>query len=108
MNEPQSANPAISWMRVLRKRLSADYSDEQDELSAQQLTEMLREAGLTDTRFIPQGLWSTPFAEVVLHPIPVARVLIGPLCGIDAWLEKAFPSLMRKLAWNLIAVGRRP
>ena len=69
---------------------------------------MFQKAGLEDCRLIPQGLCSTPLAEVVVHPVSVARMLVGPLCGIDAWLEKSFPSLVRPLAWNLIAIGRAP
>ena len=106
-NEPQPANPLIRAARAARKRLEADYSDEQEELSAAQLRDLFEGAGLTNVRLVPQGLFSTPFAEVVLRPAALARLLVGPACAADRLLEDALRPLMRLASWNLVAVGRR-
>ena len=77
-------------------------------MSGTQLTDLFHQGGLEQVRVIPRGLFSTPFAEVILHPVPMARLLAGPLCRIDAVLEMGLRSVMRFVSWNLIAVGRKP
>ena len=108
VNEPQSANPLIRAARRVRKRLASDYSEEQDQLSETQLRKLFEGAGLADVRLVPQGFFSTPFAEVMLRPASLARLLVAPACAADRLLEDALRPLMRAASWNLVAVGRRP
>ncbi len=107
VNEPQPANPLFSHARRIRKRLHEDYSAEQEQLSAAQLTTMFAHAGFSDVVVAPQGLFSTPLAEVVLKPQLLARALALPACLLDRVLEAAAAPLLRRLSWNLIAAGRR-
>lgn len=107
-NEPQPANPLIRLARSLRKRVDREYSDEQLQLSADELRAAYEAAGLVDVRVSPQGLFSTPFAEVAMAPQLVARPLASFACAVDAALERLVPGLLRRLSWNLVAVGRRP
>ncbi len=107
INEPQPGNPLIRRARVIRKRLQESYSDEQEELSHRQLTDLLERAGLSEIRVVPQGLLSTPFAEVVLKPEWLARPLSAAACILDPPLERLLGSLGRRISWNLIAIGRK-
>ncbi len=107
VNESQPANPLFSYARRVRKRIHKDYSSEQEEMSAEQLTGMFTKAGLCEVFLAPQGLFSTPFAEVIVRPLPLARVLAVPACALDRILEKVARPVLQRLSWNLIAGGRR-
>ena len=104
VNEPQPGNPLIRLARRIRKRIDRSYSDDQVEFDAAELRSMLAACGLREVDTSPQGYLSTPFAEVPLPSIllPFTRLAIT----IDRWLgrRRAAP----RLAWNCIAVGRKP
>jgi SAM-dependent methyltransferase len=108
VNEPQPANPLVSAARRVRKRLHSDYSDEQEEIARDQLHAVFERAGLADIRITPQGVFSTPFAEVVLRPGVAARALSALTCSLDTLIEETLSPLLGRVSWNLIAVGRRP
>lgn len=107
-NEPQSGNPIVSAARWFRKRFDASYSSDQDEYDRKQLLDIFLQTGLEQVAVIPQGLFSTPFAEVSM-PL---QVLVTPVskaaCVIDRFLESTVRGVLYRLAWNLIAVGRKP
>jgi SAM-dependent methyltransferase len=107
VNEPQSANPFIGAARRLRKALDSAYSDDQLALSARAMRRQLEEAGLRDVRLRPQGLVSTPFAEIPLGPTRFTVPLVRLLCGVDRMLERGASWPLRFLSWNLVAAGRR-
>lgn len=107
-NEPQSGNPLFQAARRLRMRLDADYSDEQAQYDRGELAGMFRRAGLTDVRIVPQGLFSTPLAEVALPLQGLVAPLSAGLCALDGWIEGSLGRLVAWPFWNLIAVGRRP
>jgi 2-polyprenyl-3-methyl-5-hydroxy-6-metoxy-1,4-benzoquinol methylase len=107
-NEPHPGNPLIRLARVIRKRLDRHYASEQQELSAAELQRLYHGAGLVDIRIIPQGLLSTPFAEVILQPQAIMQALAALACAIDTGLERLLGRLLQPLTWNLIAVGRKP
>lgn len=106
-NEPQPGNPLIGLARRLRKRMDRDYSEEQDELSANQLRGVYQRAGLVDIRVVPQGLFSTPFAEVPMGPTILTRPLAKAFCLVDTVAERALRPLLGRVTWNLIVAGRR-
>lgn len=107
-NEPQPANPAIHLARSIRKRVDPSFASDQRELSVRELRGALGRAGFVDIRLRPQGVFSTPFAEVVLRPetlwVPVARAC----CVLDRWLEAALGPWLRPISWNLVVAGRNP
>jgi 2-polyprenyl-3-methyl-5-hydroxy-6-metoxy-1,4-benzoquinol methylase len=106
-NEPQPGNFLIHIARQVRKRVDRVYSADQTELSLDQIRDLYRRAGLTDLRILPQGLLTTPFAEVTLGP----TLLTAPLSHGACLLDRVVPRLgrwMTRLSWNLIAAGRRP
>ena len=107
-NEPQPGNPLVRAARAVRKRMDGGYSDEQDQLSAGALCRLYRDAGLQDVAAVPQGLFSTPLAEVPLGPTPLTRPIARLACAADTFIESVARPLLGKLTWNLIARGRKP
>ncbi len=106
-NEPHPANPLIRLARRIRKRIDKTYSDEQLQMSAQQLRTAYEQAGLTDIRIRPQGLLSTPLAEVVMGPQWLTRPIARAASGIDTAIEATLGGTARALTWNLVAAGRK-
>jgi 2-polyprenyl-3-methyl-5-hydroxy-6-metoxy-1,4-benzoquinol methylase len=107
-NEPQPANRVAHGLRLLRKRLDRKYSDDQRELTANELRAALQQANLTDIRIVPQGWFSTPFAEVPIGPRPLTLPVARLACWLDRLLARAPHGITRRLSWNLIAAGRKP
>jgi SAM-dependent methyltransferase len=108
VNEPQPANFAITAARRLRAHIDSSYSDDQDEISHAELTRTLEGAGLIDVTVVPQGLFSTPFAEVPVGPQLVTAPAAHLACCLDLVLEARAPRLLRRLSWSLIAIARKP
>ncbi len=105
VNEPQPANPLIRVARSLRTVVDRDYSAEQVQYSADELRAMLDEAGFTRLTVKPQGLLSTPFAEVVTPLQACSAPLSRLCCRLDALLERHAPGVLVPLSWNLVAAG---
>ena len=107
-NEPQPANPLIRLARFVRTTLDRGYSSEQLQLSAPQLRAAYAQAGLIDIRTKPQGLFSTPFAEIPMQPQWLAEPLSTIACLSDVMTERALGRLLNRLTWNMVVAGRRP
>ncbi|MGH7628532.1 MAG: class I SAM-dependent methyltransferase [Gemmatimonadales bacterium] len=108
VNEPQPANALICAARQVRKRLDRGYSKEQAQLTAAELRAWFRRAGLRRVQVVPQGLLSTPFAEVPMGPPLLTRSLARLACTLDRCVERAAPRLLARVSWNLVAAGQRP
>lgn len=106
-NEPQRGNPLIGLARRLRKRLDREYSPDQRVLTAGEIAAALRDAGFERIRVRPQGLASTPFAEVVCAPQWLAAPLAHLACAADRVVEPAL-AIAPWVAWNLVCTARRP
>lgn len=102
VNEPQRGNPVISAARRARKKLDPDYSEDQVELSRQELLALFAAAGYT-ARCSPQGVLSTPFAETAF-PLGRLGLLSSRLaCFMDRPLEALLArAQLEQLAWNLV------
>jgi len=107
-NEPSPANPIVSLARQIRKSVDANYSSEQRELTKQELWTTVTGAGFQDVLIKPQGVFSTPFAEVVLRPQFLTTPLSGLAALTDRCLESTLGGWLGRLSWNLIVAGRRP
>lgn len=107
-NEPHPGNPLISTARRVRKRIDTHYSAEQKELTAEELRNSYECAGLRSVRIVPQGLFSTPFAEVPLKPqwlwVPISALA----CLTDKIVERLPAAVLQPLTWNLIVAGQKP
>ena len=106
VNEPQRGNPLIHISRLIRKKLDPNYSADQDEYTRKQIFDLMKAAGLDDVKIYPQGILTTPFAEVIVPLQAVASPFCAALCAIDRWLESAIPSVLTNIAWNAIAVAK--
>lgn len=107
-NEPHPANPLVSLARLVRKRMDRHYSSEQIQLSARQLKAAYARAGLVKIKARPQGLFSTPFAEVAMKSQWLAEPLSKVACLLDVAADRALGKLLLWTAWNVIVAGRRP
>lgn len=107
VNEPQPCNRLIQMARRARKKLDADYSEDQIELTSGELANAFSSAGLVNIRSHPQGMISTPFAEVVMRP----QILCAPAsklaCWMDRLLEQYVAKSIIKLSWNVIVSGEQ-
>lgn len=108
VNEPQPANPLISLLRHIRKRVDPGYSRDQRELPRREIETIFLQADFRDIRSFPQGLLSTPFAEVPLEPGFLFNPIIFAVCLADRALEKTTGNLFASLAWNTIVRGVKP
>ena len=105
VNEPQPSNPIIHRMRKMRAKLDTSYSEEQVELTAHQVRTLFLDAGLDNVSSLPQGYFSTPFAEVVIKPGFISRPLCSTAIYLDTKLEKNARNLLRYWSWNVIVTG---
>jgi len=105
VNEPSLANPLIRLARRVRMSFDSEYSNDQRGFSAPQLRSLLEQAGLTKVRIVPQGVLSTPFAEIRLPFQFMMRILAGMACFADSFLETHCRALCQFLSWNFIAAG---
>jgi trans-aconitate methyltransferase len=108
VNEPHPGNPLVSLARRCRKKVDSQYSDEQTEMTATQLREAYEAAGLQNIGVFPQGLFSTPFAEVAVKPQFLTVPMSAAACLMDKVCERTLGPVLRRVSWNLIAVGQRP
>ena len=107
-NEPQPANPAISLARQIRKHVDHNYSADQKELSHDELYEAFDGLGLRSIQLIPQGLFSTPFAEVMFSPQWLVSPMATLACQADKFLERTTGKALSGLTWNIIIAGQKP
>ena len=107
-NEPQSGNPVFQIARKIRMSLDRNYSDEQLQYSQKQLTDMFHSAGLSDVQVMPQGLFSTPLAEVALPYQGLLSPISTGLCALDGVIERCVGGSLVWPFWNLIVAGRHP
>jgi ubiquinone/menaquinone biosynthesis C-methylase UbiE len=108
VNEPQPANRLIRGLRAARKKVDENYSDEQLQMGFSELVNFFVDAGLEKVEYRPQGIFSTPFAEVVLGPQWITAPVSAVCCLLDRFLESIFPLFSRKISWNAIAKGCKP
>jgi len=105
VNEPQAGNPLIRAARAIRKRIDSGYSGDQVEYSETQLRHLFIEAGYSDIGIVAQGLFSTPFAEVVTPLQTLTTPLARISCALDTAIENSAQPIARRLSWNLIATA---
>jgi SAM-dependent methyltransferase len=108
VNEPQPANPLVSLARKIRASVDRSYSDDQDQIAYDEIHTLFTDGGFTEIEIFPQGLFSTPFAEVPVRPDWLAVPCARAACRLDAFVDARLAGLVKSLTWNLSAVGRRP
>jgi SAM-dependent methyltransferase len=106
VNEPLRGNPLIRAARALRKKTDTAYSADQREFSADEIRAVFSNAGCEIVSLTPQGVLSTPLAEVVLPGQWFLEPLSAVACALDTAIERKAGRLLSSAAWNVIAVGR--
>ena len=106
-NEPHAGNPVIRFARGIRKRIDSEYSSKQVEFTISQLYNIFDEARLKEIKMIPQGIFSTPFAEVVMPLQKITTLISKYACSIDKMIEQKYRYRLRNITWNIIAAGRK-
>ena len=107
VNEPQPNNFLIHNMRKLRKKLDSHYSSYQEELEPKFIINKFKKAGLSEINFRPQGLFSTPFAEVAFKPESFYAAIVQYFCNWDKYLENNHSNWLNNLTWNCIVSGQK-
>ncbi len=107
-NEPQPGNPLVRLARSVRTRIDRSYSRDQEQLTAGELRSAMVRAGYETVALRPQGVLSTPFAEVVLPAQRLLWPVVHLACLADNVLETTLCRLVPWSTWNLVCVGRRP
>jgi len=106
VNEPQSSNVLIQLLRKIRARTDAAYSENQQNFSPPELGQLFRKAGLQNIILQPQGLFSTPFAEIIIQPQFISRPLAHLMTFFDRSIESCCSRLLMPFSWNIIAAGQ--
>ena len=106
--EPIDVNPFVQLLRWIRGKIDSSYSDEQHFFSVDQLINLFASNGLSNISVKYTGIFAKPLSTVVLHPqfifIPISRLFIK----LDNLIEKYFPWLMKKMAWDVVITARFP
>jgi len=107
VNEPQSGNLIIQAARKIRTVLDKGYSDDQATFSYRQLKKLFEDQGLHNIRVLPQGVFSTPLAEVPLKPVFIFNTFARLTILLDNVFEAMFGGFLKWISWNLIAAGQK-
>lgn len=106
-NEPQPSNFFIHFLRKLRAKIDITYSEDQEELERDSLIKLFDASGLINTGYKPQGVFSTPFAEVIIKPKILSCCLSSLCCWLDTIVEKYCPGSIKNITWNVIVFGQK-
>lgn len=108
VREPARANPIVDLLRRMRMLVDRHYSHDQTFFRISELTDMTRDVGFVVEKVAGFGLFSTPFAQVVLRPLAVTLPLSRCAVRVDRWLARHMPGLSGLLSFNVVLVARRP
>ena len=106
--EPQNGNPLIQFMRWVRTKIDAGYSEEQIFFSEQALLDLFQRHGITNLDIAYHGFLATPFAQVILNPQAVSVPLSRFAVKIDSLLNHRLRGPLRKLSFNIVLTGTFP
>ena len=107
-NEPQSCSPVVQVARRIRSRVDGSYSSDQVQFTPGDLRALFERVGLQRVSVTPQGVFSTPFAEVVLQPQFLSAAASYLAVAVDSVLEATLGRLITPLSWNAIVAGQVP
>lgn len=107
-NEPQCSNKIINVMRMIRKGIDISYSTEQIYFSPNGLRKAYSRAGFRNVAIRAQGIFSTPFAEVILSPTWLFYPLAVTAIHVDTFLERRLGQMFLPITWNIVALGQAP
>lgn len=103
--EPQNGNPLIQFMRWVRTKIDAGYSEEQIFFSEQALLDLCQRHGFQNINVAYHGFLATPFAQVIIKPQAISVPLSRFAIWIDSWLNHHLRGPLRKLSFNIVLTG---
>jgi len=106
-NEPNQGNTAVRVLRNIRKKVDSHYSPSQISFYRSQLIEIFEGSGLSMIQARPQGIFSTPFAEMIMPLQKVTTLLSHFACLFDKFFEQKSFEATWYMAWNIIIAGRK-
>jgi SAM-dependent methyltransferase len=106
--EPHRGNPLIGLARSIRKYLDLSYSRDQVFFSEKELRQLLQMSGITFIKSDFIGLFSTPFAEVVVKPQQLLLPLSKLTTRLDGWCHHRLPRWIKRLSFKMALYGRFP
>lgn len=107
VNEPQSANILIQISRKLRALIDKSYSKDQLTFSPDDLYKLFKGNGLKNCKTFPQGIVSTPLAEVIFKPDCIFGIISKVFALFDRVIEHVFGGLLKYFSWNIIVRGQK-
>lgn len=106
-NEPQLANPLINVARLLRKKFDTKYSDRQHYFTYSEFFKLYKGLGLKNIMLRPQGIFSTPMAEIPMKPDSIFEPVARATVKIDKALYNLPYTVLKLISWNVIAIGQK-
>ncbi len=104
--EPHRGNPLIGLARLLRKQLDPAYSRDQVFFSEEEMVTLLQQNHITFLKSDFIGFFSTPFAELVLHPqqlfLPLSRLAIR----LDNCCHGCLPKFLKRMSFKMAIYGQ--
>lgn len=101
--EVQSGNPAIQFLRNLRKKTDPDYSEDQNIFSKKFIYDTFKKEGFEIKGFLFQGYFTPPFAQVRLKPEWITLPLVKMAIALDGFIQR---KCSNAFSWNMIFLAQ--
>ncbi|MCX6170078.1 MAG: class I SAM-dependent methyltransferase [Ignavibacteriales bacterium] len=99
--EPNSGNPFIQLLRMIRKIIDKSYSEDQSFFSKKDLLDLFSRNGFVVEGVKYEGYFSPPFAQVIIQPQFIFKSISYLTTMMDGFIQKHFNFY---LSWNIMIV----
>lgn len=106
--EPNNGNWPIQIMRLIRKKIDPSYSSDQQYFSRNDIISLLSRTGFREIKVRYQGYLSTPFAQIIIKPAFIGKLLSRTAVWLDKIFDRFLPAKLKFLSWNLAISARFP
>ena len=106
--EPHRMNPIVRFLRWIRKKVDASYSEEQHFFKPSELVDLLKRNDFEDISCKFIGFFSTPFGEVILKPHWLFLRISKLTVLIDSFLEAILPHFLKSMSWDVVVRAKFP
>jgi SAM-dependent methyltransferase len=106
--EPHRTNPIVRFLRWIRKKVDASYSEEQHFFKPSELVDLLKRNDFEDISCKFIGFFSTPFGEVILKPHWLFLRISKLMVLIDSFLEAILPHFLKSMSWDVVVRAKFP
>ncbi len=106
--EPIDVNPIVQLLRWIRGKVDPSYSEEQHFFSSKELKDLMIKNQLCNISLQYFGLFSKPFAEVIIYPQFIFKHVSRLFVKIDNIIDKLCPIILKFSAWDVIVRAKFP